>query len=220
MQTYPGMSVRAGDVTLRQPTAADIHFLARRVTGGLSLPEHLPNALWPWYNDNDPRGSARRFSRDMYAAWDCASINPYFPFVVVVNNNIVGSQALQVVNGPYRYSRELHTSSWLIPEARGQGFGYAARQAALHLAFNGIGAEIVRSETHHNNDASQAISLKCGYETDGTSTRIEHGKRAHLQRFVISRRTWSYPHHIPFTVAGCDVFAINLETQTSPGELS
>lgn len=218
-QTYPGLLAQAGNVTLRQPDAAAVHTLARAVAGGLHLPDHLQYALWPWYDDSDRCGSARRMSRDMYAAWDLSAPNPHLPFAIVVDGAVVGCQALQVVHGPYRYSRELQTSSWLIPGARGAGIGYAARQAVLQVAFRGLGAETVRSEAHVGNEASQAISVKCGYRTDGTLVRAENGRRVDLQRFVVDSDSWREPHDLTVTLSGQESFAVDLEIQAEFGGL-
>jgi RimJ/RimL family protein N-acetyltransferase len=65
--------------------------------------------------------------------------------------------------------REVTTSSWLGLDYQGQGYGTEARVGLLTLAFDHLGARAARTEVFQDNHASQGVSRKLGYESDGIS---------------------------------------------------
>ena len=53
--------------------------------------------------------------------------------------------AMSMIAGDFARLRSAETGSWLLPEWRGQGLGREAREAMLHLLFEGLGAREARS---------------------------------------------------------------------------
>ena len=53
--------------------------------------------------------------------------------------------AMSMIAGDFARMRSAETGSWLLPEWRGQGLGREAREAMLHLLFEGLGAREARS---------------------------------------------------------------------------
>ena len=63
--------------------------------------------------------------------------------------------------------RSVETGSWLGRAFQGQGLGKEMRQAILHLAFEGLGAEEAHSGAFHDNAPSLATSRSVGYAENG-----------------------------------------------------
>ncbi len=64
------------------------------------------------------------------------------------------------------------------------------REAVLHLAFDGLGAKEASSDAFVDNDGSNAISRRLGYEPNGTDWATRRGEPALLNRWRLSRNTW------------------------------
>ena len=66
------------------------------------------------------------------------------------------------------------------------------REAILHLAFEGLGAERAETEAFVGNEASAAVSAAVGYRPNGDFVHDggELGARAG-QRFVLDRESWA-----------------------------
>jgi GNAT superfamily N-acetyltransferase len=71
--------------------------------------------------------------------------------------------AMSMIAGDFARMRSAETGSWLLPEWRGQGLGREAREAMLHLLFDGLGAREARSTAHPDNAPSNAVSRALGY---------------------------------------------------------
>jgi RimJ/RimL family protein N-acetyltransferase len=89
---------------------------------------------------------------------------------VFVDGNIVGMQDLAASSFGVR--REVDSGSWLGQRHHGRGIGTEMREAMLHLAFEGLGAQAANSGYVDGNAASQRVSEKVGYERNGVR-RIE-----------------------------------------------
>ena len=86
--------------------------------------------------------------------------------------------AMSMVAGDFARMRSAETGSWLLPEWRGRGLGREAREAMLHLLFEGLGAREARSSAHPDNAPSHAVSRALGYRTDGTLPHARGRRRA------------------------------------------
>ena len=71
----------------------------------------------------------------------------------------------------FRAVRSVETGSWLGRAHQGQGLGREMREAILHLAFAGLGAEEALSGAFEDNAASLATSRAVGYEENGEAQR-------------------------------------------------
>ena len=110
-------------------------------------------------------------------------------FVVVVDGEPVGMQDLIAVDFPSFATIE--TFSWLSPEARGRGLGKEMRHAALHLAFEGLGAQRANSAGFIDNHASNHVSQALGYQPNGTDWATRRGEAAELSLWRLTRERWS-----------------------------
>lgn len=109
--------------------------------------------------------------------------------VVVVDGVPVGMQ--DVIAREFGAFGKVDTFSWLAPHARGRGIGTEMRQAALHLAFEGLGAREAGSDAFVDNHASNRVSRHLGYEPNGTDWATRRGEPAELNRWRLTRERWA-----------------------------
>lgn len=109
-------------------------------------------------------------------------------FVVLAGGRPVGVQDLIGIEFP-RF-RTVSTFSWLAPGSRGRGIGKEAREAVLHLAFEGLGAREASTEAFTDNVASNRLSKALGYQPNGTGWATRRGQAAPLQRWRLARQDW------------------------------
>lgn len=121
------------------------------------------------------------------------------PFVVRRDGQVLGAQWLE---GPaYRTDHTVDSSSWLVPGARGRGFGRQMRAAVLELAFSHLEAAAAVSSAVVDNWASLGVSRALGYRETHT-TVLEHSGVV-LQHLRLERSEWARSKHAgAITVAG------------------
>lgn len=109
-------------------------------------------------------------------------------FAVVVDGRAVGGQEMTGVD--FRKTKTVHTFSWLGRDHQGKGLGKEMRAAALHLAFEGLGAERAESEAFEDNGASRGVSLALGYEENGATWLPRPSGGAPATRYLMTRERW------------------------------
>jgi RimJ/RimL family protein N-acetyltransferase len=92
---------------------------------------------------------------------------------VLVAGEVVGVQDLRAEH--FAELRSVSTGSWLARRVQGRGIGTEMRRAALHLAFDGLGALEAHSEAFSANAASQGVSRALGYEPNGVARALRGG---------------------------------------------
>lgn len=112
------------------------------------------------------------------------------PFAIfpVEEEDPVGVMHLTGIN--FRRLGRVGTASWLIRDYQGQGLGREARTAALHLAFDHLGAQEAESSATLDNPASGRVSLSLGYEANGVSPEERGGQRFEVQYYRLLRENW------------------------------
>jgi RimJ/RimL family protein N-acetyltransferase len=123
-------------------------------------------------------------------------------FAVVVEGRAIGGQEMTAANFPEL--RTVETFSWLTRSHQGRGFGRHMREAVLHLAFEGLGAQRARSEAFEDNEPSCAVSRALGYERDGTTWALREGKPAPMARFLLAREAWLERQRSEMTIHGLE----------------
>jgi RimJ/RimL family protein N-acetyltransferase len=109
-------------------------------------------------------------------------------FAVVVDGKPVGMQDL--IGNNFSSFGTVGTFSWLSPETRGLGLGKEMRQAVLHLAFDGLGAQQADSAAFVDNHASNSVSQAVGYLPNGTDWDTRRGDAAEINRWKLTREHW------------------------------
>lgn len=179
-----GIILRAGSLELRPMTEADLPELVERLPGDLEMDPTLPT-----YAAHDAR--AARAVALVQGYW--RSLGTWSPaewalaFVVRLGGEPVGVQVLEGVSD-FRAERVVDSSSWLVPERRGQGLGTLMRTTVLELAFRGLGATAAVTSAYVENAASLGVSRRLGYLDTHTSV-LEHNGRM-LQHLRLDRDAW------------------------------
>jgi RimJ/RimL family protein N-acetyltransferase len=104
----------------------------------------------------------------------------------------------------FRAVRSVETGSWLGRAYQGQGIGREMREAILHLAFAGLGAEEALSGAFEDNEASLATSRAVGYEENGEGRGRRRDSSGRTLRFRMSRGAWEHRRRGDIEIVGLD----------------
>jgi RimJ/RimL family protein N-acetyltransferase len=158
-------------LTLRLPPEAELLPLAEQAAGRVVTREQA-GFMGPWTQIPSPEFE-RAFMQYHWAQrahWSAERWSLDLGIYPAGHDAPVG--AMSMIAGNFARLRSAETGSWLLPEWRGQGLGREAREAMLHLLFEGLGAREARSSAHPDNAPSHAVSRALGYQADGTLHRV------------------------------------------------
>ncbi len=100
--------------------------------------------------------------------------------------------------------RSVETGSWLGRAHQGRGLGREMREAVLHLAFAGLGAEEALSGAFEDNVSSLATSRAVGYEENGEARGPRRDGAARTIRFRMSRQGWEGRRRADVEITGLE----------------
>ena len=156
--------VRTPRLELRLLREVDFPRMVELVDNGIHDPGTMP--FFVAWTDAEPSRRAREAAQWMW--WHRANWSPEnwtFTGGVFVDGHLVGVEDLGAER--FRAVRSVETGSWLGRAHQGQGIGREMREAILHLAFAGLGADEALSGAFEDNAASIATSRAVGYEENG-----------------------------------------------------
>jgi RimJ/RimL family protein N-acetyltransferase len=182
-----GLSVRTPRLELRLPREDEFGALIEVIDGGIHEPGTMPFSL-PW-TDIEPTARARQAAQFWWR--QRANWNPddwAFTGAVFIEGHPVGVQELSAQH--FGAVRAVETGSWLGLAHQGKGFGREMREAVLHLAFAGLGAEEALSGAFEDNESSLATSRAVGYEENGEARGSRRDGSSRTIRFRMSRERW------------------------------
>ncbi|SED82297.1 GNAT family N-acetyltransferase [Ruania alba] len=182
-----GLTVRAGDLELRYLDDELLVDLAELASRGVHAPEAMPFVV-PW-----TRGTPEEIARSVlrYQWQTRASMSPDawgLELAVLHQGRPVGIQAVGGKDVPT--TRVVGTGSWVGREHQGQGIGTRMRALVLHLAFDGFGAQVARTEAWVDNPASNAVSRKLGYRENGLIREAREGTAVEHRAYRLERADW------------------------------
>jgi RimJ/RimL family protein N-acetyltransferase len=196
------LRVSAGDVTLRLPTDDELLELAEVIRDGIHDPDWMPFDDPPWTDEASPERErawlARQWSSRAVAADEWRLRFGAFDR----SGRAIGMQDLLATTFPRL--RTVTTYSWLGRRFQRQGFGTAMRTAALHLAFDGLGADRAESSAFEDNLASAGVSRALGYVENGFEWGLRRGRPERLARFVLDRDAWARTDRDGLSMEGVD----------------
>ena len=179
--------VRTPRLEVRLPREDEFTDLIRVVDQGIHEPGTMP--FFVSWTEEEPSLRARlsaQFWWGQRASWrpdDWA-----FTGAVFVDGRVVGVQELSAKR--FAAVRSVETGSWLGLAHQGRGLGREMREAILHLAFSGLGAEEALSGAFEDNAASLATSRAVGYEENGEARGPRRDGVGRTIRFRMSRQAW------------------------------
>ncbi|GAA1614161.1 GNAT family protein [Nonomuraea maheshkhaliensis] len=111
-----------------------------------------------------------------------------------VDSVAVGLQNMWAVG--FAAVRTVETGSWITRTRQGHGYGTEARAAVLELAFAHLGAVEAHTSYVDGNTASERVSRKLGYITNGRRAYAEGGRRVVEHRMLLDAAAWA-KHRMP-----------------------
>ena len=193
--------VRTPRLELRLPREDEFAGVIELADQGIHDPETMPFFV-PW-TDLEPEQRARSTAQWLWghrANW--SPENWTLTAAAFVDGRPVGMQ--DVVAQHFRAVRSVETGSWLGRAHQGQGLGREMRQAILHLAFAGLGAEEALSGAFEDNAASLAVSRAVGYEENGEARGHRRDGSGRTIRFRMGRVQWERKRRDDIEIIGLD----------------
>ena len=196
-----GLVVRTPRLELRVPRDADLGSLIALIDEGIHDPVTMP--FLQNFTDTPPP----RRGRDSLQFWwrQRAEWSPdawSYSGVVFVEGSVVGVQGMDARN--FGSLRSVETGSWLGRAYQGRGLGKEMRQAILHLAFEGLGAEEAHSGAFYDNAPSLATSRSVGYVENGETLALRRGVPDRIRRVRMDRATWVARRRDDIEIVGLD----------------
>ncbi len=109
-------------------------------------------------------------------------------FVVSAAGQVLGAQELEGHEFPTL--RTVDTASFLVPSARGRGYGKQMRRAVLALAFGPMGAQAAITSAWRDNHASLGVSRALGYQPNGESLQARGDSADVMVHMRLLRARW------------------------------
>ncbi|MBT2381715.1 GNAT family N-acetyltransferase [Streptomyces sp. ISL-111] len=194
-----GLRIRTPHLESRLPDEALLEELASVGAGGVHAPDRMP-FLVPWTDGDEVGRATYQHVLSTIAGWSAQEW--HLSLAVLHEGKVVGRQ--DVMGQEFGVRREVVTGSWLGLPHQGQGIGTEMRAAALHLAFEGLGARNAVSEARMDNAGSLGVSRRLGYEPDGLQVQVIRGEAVTLQRLRLDRAGWEKHRGVDVTVEGLD----------------
>lgn len=191
VHSFPPLNVRVVTPCLELRGATDelLERLVPVVRAGRAMAEPAPFDDPMSLYESDPDTRVQRW---LQAVWrGRATARPELwrlCLVVVVDGEPVGVQ--DVIGDQVPVFGAVTSFSWLSSDVRGRGLGAEMRAAVNHLAFAGLGVQEAHSEAFVDNDASNRVSHRLGYEENGTIWATRRGTPARLRRWRLTRDAW------------------------------
>lgn len=111
-------------------------------------------------------------------------------FLATAGGVVAGTQELE--GNDFPTLRVVDSSSFLVRDARGRGWGKQMRTAVLALAFGPLGAQVAITSAWHDNHASLGVSRSLGYRPNGETRMAREGGRGvdRLVHLRLTREDW------------------------------
>ena len=193
--------VRTPRLELRLPREQEFGALVALVDRGIHDPDTMPFFV-PW-TDVEPPERARSSAQWLWghrANWSPEKWT--YTGTAFVDGEPVGMQDLEAEH--FRAVRSVETGSWLGRAHQGRGLGREMREAVLHLAFAGLGAEEALSGAFEDNAASLATSRAIGYEENGEARGHRRDGSTRTIRFRLGRQRWEQRRRHDIEIIGLD----------------
>jgi len=182
-----GLTITTSRLELRLPREDELVQLADLAARGVHRPDERP-FLTPW-TEGTAQDRARAVLREHWTQLSTWSVTAWWLSLGAFRDG----EPLGVVTVSARdflVVREVWTASWLGLEHHRQGYGTEARTGLLSLAFYHLGAQAALSAVFQDNQASQGVSRKLGYKSDGISVDARGDEAVVSDRLRLPRRKW------------------------------
>ncbi len=193
--------VRTPRLELRLPREDEFAALVALADRGVHDPATMPFFV-PW-TDLEPVARARSMAQWLWGHRANWSVDKWtFTGTAFVDGEPVGVQDLGAEH--FGAVRSVETGSWLGLAHQGQGLGREMREAVLHLAFAGLGAEEALSGAFEDNAASLATSRSVGYRENGEARGHRRDGWGRTIRLRLARADWESNRRSDIEILGLD----------------
>jgi len=195
------LRIRSARLELRLPTDDELVALAALARAGIHDAAEMPFAF-PWSTKESPRFE-REFAQYHWgarASWRPADWS--LDLMAVRGGRPIGMQG--IFAREFATFRTVKTGSWLGRDFQGRGLGKEMRAAVLALAFDGLGAEVAKTEAFVVNTASAGVSRSLGYEPNGVGRLAPLGEPRDTLRFRMTREMWRSRERPPVAIEGLE----------------
>lgn len=207
------LEVRTPRLTLRFPDDGDLVDLAELGTRGVHPPDQMPFTV-PWTRVPVPFQQRNTIQFFWQQRLTLQGDVPSITLVTVVEDEIVGTQGL--MTSSWKGTRTIETGSWLGLEFQGRGIGKEMRLAALHLAFDGFGAERCVTSAYADNPSSIAVTEALGYRPNGTMLTARDGAPTELVHYTMDRADFDAIRRDDIEIVGADPVVQLFGTERDP----
>ena len=196
-----GLVVRTPRLEMRLPREDEFGALIALVDAGIHDPATMPFTT-PFTDVPAPRRAreSAQFWWRQRAEWSPDKWS--YAGAAYVEGQVVGVQGMMAEH--FAALRSVETGSWLGQAFQGQGLGKEMRQAVLHLAFAGLGAEEAHSGAFHDNAPSLATSRSVGYVDNGETSALRRGTADRILRVRMDRTRWEARRRDDIEIIGLD----------------
>jgi len=181
-----GVRIQVSDIELApidDRTALDLGRLAAGGIHGNFLPFSTP-----WTRGTDTEVARNVYRYHSRLRQEMSPDRWSLEFAARLDHTLIGVQSLTAEH--YGTTRSAESGSWLGQAWQGKGIGTLNRIAILTLAFDGLGAHEVTTSAWADNQASNAVTRKLGYEPNGEERLDREGRVTVQKRFRMSREMW------------------------------
>lgn len=196
-----GLRITTPRLELRLPDLELLDRLAAVAGDGVHDPAEMPFTV-PWTDTTPDERARATFQHVLRTVAEWQPDTWTLSLAVLHEGEVVGRQDLMATGFPV--TREAETGSWLGTGHQGKGIGTEMRAAALHLAFEGLGARCMTSAAMTDNGRSLGVSEKLGYRPDGMLTASVRGAARTLQRLRLDREGWEAHRTTPVRLEGLE----------------
>lgn len=195
------LRVRTPRVELRYPDDDDVVALAELAAGGVHDPAFMPFEI-AWTDVASPELERNSLKHYWLQRAEWMPENWHLPLAVVVDDQIVGTQAVNAAN--FAKTRVAATGSWLGLSHQGKGIGKEMRAAVLHLIFAGLDANAALSGAWHDNGPSLGVSRALGYEENGEDVVMRREVADRQVRLKLTRARWEEHRRSDIEIQGLE----------------
>jgi RimJ/RimL family protein N-acetyltransferase len=193
--------VRTPRLEWRLPREEEFQSLVDLAAQGVHDPDTMPFFV-PW-TDFPPAQRSVSTSQWLWGHRANWSVDKWtFTGAAFVDGEPVGMQDIEAAD--FRSVRAVESGSWLGRAHQGQGLGRELREAMLHFAFDGLGAEEALSGAFEDNAASLATSRAIGYAENGEARGKRRDGSARTIRFRLDRATWEQRRRDDIEIVGLE----------------
>jgi RimJ/RimL family protein N-acetyltransferase len=180
--------VRTPRLELRLPREEEFAVLVALADRGVHDSGTMPFFV-PW-TDLEPTERARATAQWLWGHRASWSVHKWtFTGAAFVDGEPIGMQ--DMAGEHFEAVRSIESGSWLGRDHQGRGLGREMREAMLHLAFEGLGAEEALSGAFEDNAASLATSRAIGYDENGEARGTRRDGWGRTVRFRLARDAWA-----------------------------